>query len=455
MVSDYIYIVHCEQHIHTNIYKIGRTSQQEFRRFNGYPKNSELLLYMHVDDSHTIELELLSLFKEKYTQITSAGAEYFQGDVKEMVKDVVSICLMNFGPTVTQPITDELMSIFPNYKYDYSFGGRHRLCLLRDNILFYIDEKKLMSCNVDKTFAENIFKYFKNDKSKLCIKNNVYFKYTEEIISQVVKLLPYTFKDIISNKQYNLLSYSSFINHPQNLFTCNCKIGIYYQSFNNNKLNNINDTFIVKQSYIISQTLMEQLIPYKILFNDEMYGVIYDDQDISHVDCDDLCLHSKCIDNDVILYSCLYNNLLKDKICLVDEYTDIVNKYLPTVSQLFNDVINVDTIDQLYNPFKDAINADDVLQSYNNYINVMSYITTDAKYNYGLYWLLTKDDISMFKGKDLIGWLFHQYTGWIINNEINYHDACKWWFNNTKYWIINNSDGKVNITWNDIVFNIN
>ena len=40
MVSDYIYIVHCEQHKDTNIYKVGRTAQQEFRRFNGYPKNT-------------------------------------------------------------------------------------------------------------------------------------------------------------------------------------------------------------------------------------------------------------------------------------------------------------------------------------------------------------------------------------------------------------------------------
>ena len=81
MVSDYIYIVHCEQHKDTNIYKVGRTAQQEFRRFNGYPKNSELLLYIHVNNSLHVENIILELFKEKYEQILSAGVEYFKGVV--------------------------------------------------------------------------------------------------------------------------------------------------------------------------------------------------------------------------------------------------------------------------------------------------------------------------------------------------------------------------------------
>lgn len=454
MVSDYIYIVHCEQHLHTNIYKIGRTSQQEFRRFNGYPKNSELLLYIHVNDSHAIELELLTLFKEKYVQISSAGVEYFQGDVKEMVRDVVNICLNNFGNTIATPITNELLNIFPNYKYDYSFGGRHRLCLLRDNILYYIEDKQLKSCNVDKVFANNIIKHFLNDKNKLCIKNNVYFKYTEEIISQVINLFPYTFKNIITKDNVELYSYASFINHPEILFSCNCKIGTYYQSYNNNKLLNSNDTFINKQSYIISQSLLNTLFPFKVLFNDNEYGVIYEDVDIEDVECTSLDVRSVCFDNDVLLYYLLYSKFLVHKTCLVDDYVEDVNKYMKTIIQLYNDIISIDNIHELYNPFANAKTSDDVLQSYNNYMNVINCISK-VKYNYGLYWLLTKDSIPLFKGKDIDSWLFHQYTGWIINVDLNYHDACKWWFDNTTQWIITNNDGHVIIKWNNILFHIN
>lgn len=463
MVSDYIYIVHCEQHKHTNIYKIGRTSQQEFRRFNGYPKNSELLLYIHVNDSHAIELELLTIFKEKYKQITSAGVEYFQGDVHEMVKDIVKIALNNFDSTNTKPVKSDLINIFPNYKYDYSFGGRHRLCILKNNKLYYIEQKDLMSCEIDKVFSQRIFQFYKNDKNNNIIKNNVYFKYTEKIIEQIILLLPYNFSEIITDNNIDYFNYNSFLNNPQYLFSCNCKINNNYYiniNKNNNKYIINNQYFIHKNSFLISVNLIDKIIPFKTLFIDTHYGVIFDNEFTDDVDCVTVVNQSKSIENDVLLYYIFYNHVLCNKECLVENYTNIVDKYLNTIAKLINDIINIETIKELYDPFKDATSPDDVLQSYKNYIDVMTACNKnnlfDDTFNYGLYWLLMKEQSDTLSlNDDINDWLFNEYTTWVQESKLNYHSACKWWFKNTQQWKINQFDtNKVKIDWNNISFQI-
>lgn len=458
MVSDYIYIVHCEQHKDTNIYKIGRTSQQEFRRFNGYPKNSELLLYIHVNNSYKIEIELLAMFKQKYKQITSAGAEYFQGDVKEMVRDITKIALDNFDTTITKPIADDLINTFPNYKYDYSFGGRHRLCLIKNNTFYYIESKELKQCDIDIDFVKRIFNFYKHDKN-VTIRNNVYFKYTEKIIDQVIQLVPYKFTEIITPSIISYFNYNSFLNNPEYLFSCNCKIGNNYIKLS--KINNYytisNEIFIVRESILISYNLIYDIIPYKVLLIDTHYGVIFDDEYTDDVDCTTLYMRSKSIDNDVLLYYILYSYVLSNKECLInDEYEIKCNKYLQVIAQLINDTICPATIGYLYDPFKDAVNSEDVLKSYSNYIDVMCLmdnINMD-NFNYGLYWLLMKDELVC----DSLDLLFTEYSRWILTYQskikLNYHSACKWWFENTTKWKLVTKNNIQYIDWNNILFEL-
>ena len=124
----------------------------------------------------------------------------------------------------------QLLNVFPNYKYDFSFGGRHRLCMLRvtnQANLYYIENKELQSCLVDITFANKIL------KSNIGIKNNIYFKYTEKLIDAVLNIIPYKYSIIYnetSNEKPQLYTHASFIDHPEILFSCNCQINIDYTS---------------------------------------------------------------------------------------------------------------------------------------------------------------------------------------------------------------------------------
>lgn len=460
MVSDYIYVVHCEQHKHTNIYKIGRTSQQEFRRFNGYPKNSELLLYIHVSDSHKVENEIIDLFKQKYKQIPTSGIEYFQGDVKEMVQDIVNLCLISFDITVPKPIAQELLNVFPNYKYDVSFGGRHRLCLLHvasEAVLYYIKDKDLESCSVDCSFAKKLV------NSNMDIKNDVYFKYTEKLINSVLNQLPYKYTEIynaVCDEKPEFYTYGSFLDHPEILFRCNCKIKANYSSisFCNNCAMIGGDKYVIKFLNLISQKLLKQLIPVKTLFTDAVYGVIFEDEFTDDVDCTTLVTRSVSLSNDIILYYLLYNEILSKRECLIDGYTALCTSYLSEIAHLFNDVITVDTIKHQYNPFSGAHSAKSVLKSFKNYVDVMSVICGDqlfdSEFNYGLYWLLTMPPQSLKSGSEgVMDWLFEEFGRWIRARKLNYQHACKWWFNNHQ-WDVHVNKSNLSIVWNKIEFKI-
>ena len=76
----YIYLLREREFIKYKepIYKIGKTCQNPVTRFNQYPKSSELILIIRVNDCHTSEKKLLSIFNKKFIQRKDIGTEYFQ-----------------------------------------------------------------------------------------------------------------------------------------------------------------------------------------------------------------------------------------------------------------------------------------------------------------------------------------------------------------------------------------
>jgi len=72
------------------IYKIGRTSQLNFDRFKAYGKGYKILLHVVCDDCINLELKLINLFKSKYTHCTEYGNEYFEGNHKLMINDILT-----------------------------------------------------------------------------------------------------------------------------------------------------------------------------------------------------------------------------------------------------------------------------------------------------------------------------------------------------------------------------
>ena len=88
MSLGYIYLLQPLRSIKDNqkIYKIGKTTRNNFKRFNEYPIGSILLLQSSCNNCDLMEKHLLKLFNEKFVKETNYGREYFNGDLIEMKK---------------------------------------------------------------------------------------------------------------------------------------------------------------------------------------------------------------------------------------------------------------------------------------------------------------------------------------------------------------------------------
>ena len=89
----YIYLVQTRESIKLNesIYKIGKTKRIGLERFTSYPKGSDLLFHIACPDCDILEKHLIDEFKNKYTQITDYGTEYFKGEPDKMIDNIFSL----------------------------------------------------------------------------------------------------------------------------------------------------------------------------------------------------------------------------------------------------------------------------------------------------------------------------------------------------------------------------
>lgn len=103
-MTEYIYLLHPYEFINNNIYKIGKTKQENLKRFNNYLKGSVLLYQTVCVNSDVTEKEILKLFKTKYNLMK--GYEYFQGDYNEMINDIYQMNNKNNHEIIKTKITD-------------------------------------------------------------------------------------------------------------------------------------------------------------------------------------------------------------------------------------------------------------------------------------------------------------------------------------------------------------
>ena len=80
--TNYIYLVKEREFIKTNenIYKIGRSKQENTKRFLQYPKGSELILQETCIDCIKTEKMIINEFKNHFIHRKDIGYEYFEGD---------------------------------------------------------------------------------------------------------------------------------------------------------------------------------------------------------------------------------------------------------------------------------------------------------------------------------------------------------------------------------------
>jgi hypothetical protein len=90
MTTQYVYLIQEREFIKTgeNIYKPGKTKQENNKRLVKYPKNSRLLLQINCPDCDKLEREILKTFKMKYNHRKDIGSEYFEGDGEDMIQTI-------------------------------------------------------------------------------------------------------------------------------------------------------------------------------------------------------------------------------------------------------------------------------------------------------------------------------------------------------------------------------
>ena len=97
MKAEYVYVLQEREFIKTkeNIFKVGKTKQENSKRFNQYPKDTILLLQTVCIDCDKTERSILSRFQSKYKQRKDIGVEYFEGDHNQMLRDINEIATGN------------------------------------------------------------------------------------------------------------------------------------------------------------------------------------------------------------------------------------------------------------------------------------------------------------------------------------------------------------------------
>lgn len=87
MTFNYVYILKEREFVNCGeqVYKIGKTTQQNDRRFSQYPKGSILLFQSICSDCSKIEKVIKDKFKTEFKQRNDIGDGYFEGNFNKMI----------------------------------------------------------------------------------------------------------------------------------------------------------------------------------------------------------------------------------------------------------------------------------------------------------------------------------------------------------------------------------
>ena len=91
----YIYLLQEREFIKTkeNIYKLGKSKQENLKRIQNYPNGTILIIQLVSENCDINEKNLIIIFKEKFTQRTDIGTEYFEGDKYEMISIIYNVVM--------------------------------------------------------------------------------------------------------------------------------------------------------------------------------------------------------------------------------------------------------------------------------------------------------------------------------------------------------------------------
>jgi hypothetical protein len=102
ITTHYIYLLQEREFIRLgeNIYKVGKTKQENTSRLKGYPKGSILLFQMECINCDLIEKIIINQFCVKFKHEPDIGAEYFKGLKHEMI-DIIYTFICKYNKSIT------------------------------------------------------------------------------------------------------------------------------------------------------------------------------------------------------------------------------------------------------------------------------------------------------------------------------------------------------------------
>jgi len=91
----YIYLLQERAFIKTkeNIYKLGKTKQENLKRIQNYPNGTKLIIQLECENCDINEKNLIIIFKQKFMQRIDIGTEYFEGDKYEMISIIYNVVM--------------------------------------------------------------------------------------------------------------------------------------------------------------------------------------------------------------------------------------------------------------------------------------------------------------------------------------------------------------------------
>ena len=89
-MTGYIYLLQEREFIKTkeNIYKLGKTKQENLKRIQNYSNGTKLNIQLECENCDIAEKNLIIIFKESFKQRTDIGTEYFEGD-KDKMQEII------------------------------------------------------------------------------------------------------------------------------------------------------------------------------------------------------------------------------------------------------------------------------------------------------------------------------------------------------------------------------
>ena len=270
-----VYLIQPGVLIGTNRYKIGRTSKKNFNRLKSYGRETNIISFNYVNNSILTELNLINKFNKKYKLIK--GKEYFEGDIKNMLKDYLIIVLKEYTTYLTDnkivKNTIKIQNWIRNIYLKKLYIIRNKNTIKIQNWIRNIYLKKLYIIRNKNTIK--IQNWIRNINFKYIIKFQKWFKYKTINNKKDVldKLYMYIMNSIVNNCNNNIFIYKFIISLFEN-YESDFKINDFKIEYLNiiNKSNNIDefieDTFDVIDSSDPRYKKTDYILRLNDIFND-------------------------------------------------------------------------------------------------------------------------------------------------------------------------------------------